>query len=199
MPLSIVHYNDAILRRKGEKVTVFDSALRELASEMIATMHAAAGIGLAAQQIGRAIQLCVVDLRASDAEFAWELDGARPPRELFMPMVLANPVATPTPGAVEAVAEEGCLSFPAIRGEVARPDSIAVKFQDENGYPHVLACNGLFARCILHEIDHLNGVLFIDRMEKNVRSELDPLIKALAKETRSERKAQAAERSKRSG
>jgi len=165
-------------------VAVFDAALAQLAKEMVATMHEAHGIGLAAQQIGRAVQLCVVDLREVEADFVWELDGARPPLELFMPMTLVNPELKPVRGTETFTAEEGCLSFPKIRGDVERPEAITVKFQDEHGVSHVLACDGLLARCIQHEIDHLNGVLFIDRMDKKVRAPLDDAIKALAKETR---------------
>jgi peptide deformylase len=82
------------------------------------------------------------------------------------------------------VYEEGCLSFPKIRGDIPRPDAITVKFQDEHGVPHVLTCNGLFSRCIQHEVDHLNGVLFIERMEKKVRLSVEDEVKALAKETK---------------
>ncbi|MSU51552.1 MAG: peptide deformylase [Opitutus sp.] len=184
MSLRIVHYNEPVLRAKGEKVTSFDAALSRLAQDMVLTMHAAAGIGLAAQQVGRALQLCVVDLRESDAKFSWEIDGARPPMDLFMPLVLANPQVTVEPGTTEELFEEGCLSFPKIRGDVTRPDAITVKFRDERGVPHVLKCDGLFARCIQHEVDHLNGVLFIERMDKKTRAALDEAVKALAKETK---------------
>lgn len=184
MPLSIVHYNDPILRRKGNKVTDFDSALQSFAGEMIEQMHQAGGIGLAAQQVGCAVQVCVVDLRASDAEYDWQLDGGHPPPEIFMPMVIVNPEVTVMPGAKPDVVEEGCLSFPDIRGDVERPDRIEVRFQDERGTPHVLRCDGLLARCVQHEVDHLNGTLFIDRMDKKTRGGLDDLIRALAKETR---------------
>ncbi|MEO6568237.1 MAG: peptide deformylase, partial [Opitutaceae bacterium] len=97
MSLPIVHFNSPILRKKGLRVTGFDEALRTFAKEMIATMHEASGIGLAAQQVGCAIQLCVVDLRKADATFSWELDGAKPPLDLFMPMIVANPEVTPDP------------------------------------------------------------------------------------------------------
>ncbi len=185
MALRIVHYNEPVLRTKGEKVNTFDAALRALAEQMIETMHDAAGIGLAAQQIGRPLQLCVVDLRESDAEFSWELDGARPPMELFMPLVLANPKVVIQAGTPETVYEEGCLSFPDIRGDVVRPDVIVVTFQDQHGVPHTLKCDGLFSRCIQHEVDHLNGVLFIERMDKKTRARIDDDVKALAKETKS--------------
>ncbi len=184
MPLRIVHYNEPVLRAKGEKVDSFDAALAGLATDMIATMHAAGGIGLAAQQVGRALQLCVVDLRESEAEFSWELDGARPPLDLFMPLVLANPKITLAPGTTTTLYEEGCLSFPKIRGDIDRPDAITVKFQDERGVPHVLNCDGLFSRCIQHEVDHLNGVLFIDRMDKRTRAEVEDAVKTLAKATK---------------
>lgn len=189
MSLPIVQYNNPVLRRKGEKITVFDAALRQLAVEMQDTMHAAAGIGLAAQQIGRALQLCVVDLRPVEIDFTWELDGAKPPIELIMPMTIVNPEILIPRDTDDYLYEEGCLSFPHIRGDVARPDAIVAKFEDENGTPHLLRCDGLFARCIQHEVDHLNGVLFIDRMDKKTRAALDPEIKALAKATRAEAKA----------
>jgi peptide deformylase len=184
MSLRIVHYNDPILRKKGARVTVFDPELARLAREMIATMHAAAGIGLAAQQIGRALQVCVIDLREVEPDFTWELDGAKLPLDLIMPMTITNPEITFARGTDTYAYEEGCLSFPGIRGDISRPDAIAVKFQDEHGVPHVLRCDGLFARCIQHEADHLNGVLFIDRMDKSVRSTVDEAVKTLAKATR---------------
>lgn len=190
MSLPIVRYNHPILRKKGAPVTVFDKELTAFANEMVATMHDAHGIGLAAQQVGRALQFCVVDLRDAEAEFTYELDGARPPLELIMPMAIANPAITFVKGTVENPYEEGCLSFPEIRGDVVRPDAITVKFQDERGVPHVLKCNGLFARCVQHEADHLNGVLFIDRMDKKIRADLDEAVKTLAKATRAAAKAE---------
>ena len=183
MPLKIVHFNDPVLRKKGAAVTAFNAALRQLAADMIETMHAAEGIGLAAQQIGQAIQLCVIDLRPAEAKFQWEYDGARPPLELFMPLALVNPVVTLVPEP-ETVYEEGCLSFPGIRGDVVRPDEITVKFKDVAGHAHVLHCNGLLSRCVQHEVDHLNGVLYIDRMEPDVLTLIDPELKALKKQTR---------------
>jgi peptide deformylase len=183
MPLTIVRFNQPILRKKGAKITVFNAALKKLADEMIEAMHAAQGIGLAAQQIGQAIQLCVVDLRPVEAEFEWEYNGTRPPLELFMPLVLVNPEVTPVP-VPETVYEEGCLSFPQIHGDVVRPDEITVKFRDVAGHAHTLRCNGLLARCVQHEVDHLNGVLYIDHMDKETLLAIDPELKALKKLTR---------------
>jgi peptide deformylase len=108
MALKIVQFNESILRKKGSKITTFDPALAELADAMIETMHDAQGIGLAAQQIGRAIQLCVVDLRPVDNKFDWEYDGTKPPLELFMPLTLVNPELTLVPEP-ETVYEEGCF------------------------------------------------------------------------------------------
>jgi peptide deformylase len=189
MSLQIVHYCDPILRRKGEKITMFDAFLRQLSADMIETMHEANGIGLAAQQIGRALQICVIDLRPVEVDFTWELDGAKPPLELIMPMTIVNPVLDVVHGTDEYLYEEGCLSFPKIRGDIARPDAITAKFQDEKGVPHVLRCDGLLARCIQHEADHLNGILFIDRMDKKTRAKVDPDVRALAKATREAKKS----------
>jgi peptide deformylase len=183
MTLPIVQYNSPILRKKGVKVTVFDAALARLAADMIDTMHTAEGIGLAAQQIGQAIQFCVVDLRGTDGKFQWQYDGARPPMELFMPLALVNPrvsvILEPTTSY-----EEGCLSFPGIRGDVVRPDRITVEFQDVKGVPHTLICDGLLARCVQHEVDHLNGILYIDHMDKPTLAAIDADLKALKKQTR---------------
>jgi len=191
MPLPIVHYSDPILRKKGAKIAVFDAALARFAQEMIDTMHLAEGIGLAAQQVGRAIQLCVVDVRAGDWDYAWELDGAKPPRDIFMPFVVVNPQVTPLPGTRSVLFEEGCLSFPGIRGDVARPDAITAVYQDQFGTPHALKCTGMLARCIQHEGDHLNGTLFIDRMEKKARQQVEPAVRELAKRTREEAAAKS--------
>ena len=190
MALTIVHYNDPVLRRKGEGVVGFDAALAAFAADMIAAMRDSGnGIGLAAQQVGRAKQVCVVDLRTREAQFTWRLDAAKPPLDLIMPMVLVNPSVSVAPGTPEAVVEEGCLSFPEIRGDVSRPEAITVRFQDERGVPHEMSCDGLLARCIQHEVDHLNGVLFIDRMDKAARAQVDEAVNALARKTRAERAA----------
>lgn len=183
MVLPIVHYNNSVLRTKGTPITDFGAELAQLADDMVDTMHDAAGIGLAAQQIGRAIQFCVIDLSQAPREFNWELDGAPTPLDLIMPMALANPKVEFLAGE-DTVYEEGCLSFPGINGDVVRPDQIRVSFQDVSGTPHTMTCNGLLGRCIQHEVDHLNGVLFIDRMAKKIRQGIDTEIKTLAKATR---------------
>lgn len=180
MALEIVQFGDPILRKKGKPITVFDAALAKLADDMVDAMHEATGIGLAAQQIGRALQLCVLDLRASEADFTYRLDGTMPPLDLFMPMALVNPVVKAVPDPTE-ITEEGCLSFPGIRGDIERPDAISVRFQDVHGQPHELTCDGLLSRCVQHEVDHLNGVLFIDRMGKKVLARLEGQLRDLKK------------------
>ena len=131
MSLEIVHYNDPVLRKKGEKITEFDEALATFADQMIETMHEAHGIGLAAQQVGpRPSSFAWSDLRGTEAEFDWKIDGAKTPLELFMPMVIVNPKLTVARKTPTVSLEEGCLSFPEIRGEVVRADSISAKFQD---------------------------------------------------------------------
>ncbi len=184
MSLPITYYNDPVLRKKGKPVESFDSGLTELFEAMVATMHEADGIGLAAQQVGKALRFCVVDLRESPSEFQYVLDGRdNVPTDLFMPLALANPEITYLPGE-PIVFEEGCLSFPDIRGDVERPSRIRARYQDLKGNPHTLECDGILARCILHEVDHLNGVLFIDRMEKKTVKLLEKKLKILKRRTR---------------
>jgi peptide deformylase len=183
MSLRIVHYNETVLREKGRRVTVFDAELAALAQAMVETMREAEGIGLAAQQIGRPLQFCVVDVLPLTRSFRWALDGVAVPLELIMPLALANPAVTALPSAT-VFAEEGCLSFPEIRGDVPRAERISVAYQDLHGVARLLECDGMLARCIQHEVDHLNGVLFIDRMDKKVRQDLDPAVRELALRTR---------------
>jgi peptide deformylase len=169
---------------KGEKVTAFDAEIASFADLMINAMHEAHGIGLAAQQVGRAVQMCVIDLRETEADFDWLIDGKKTPLGVFMPMVLVNPKVTVPKDTESEPSEEGCLSFPEIRADVVRATEIHAKFQDAYGHPHVLECNGLFARCVLHEVDHLNGVLFIDRMDKVAKASIKEAVEELARQTK---------------
>jgi len=182
--LRITQYGEDILTKKGEKVEVFDDSLKLLIDQMVDTMYEANGIGLAAQQIDKAIQLCVVDVSFDEGppDFEYTLDGKRPPLDLIMPMELVNPEILSTSGADQPY-DEGCLSFPDIRGEVMRPPMIEVKYDDADGNSHHLKCDGILARCIQHEVDHLNGILFIDRMSSQVISSIKGPVKKLKKET----------------
>lgn len=164
---------------RGAPVTEFDNDLKRFAQDMVETMYAADGVGLAAQQVGRAIQMFVMDVsHLPEEENEYRLDGLKPPLELIMPMVCINPVVRLLPGKLVA-GEEGCLSFPDIRGDVPRADAVEMDYQDINGRPHRLDCRGWFARVIQHEHDHLEGVLFIDRMEKRQQRNLVAKIKRL--------------------
>ena len=168
MERPLTYYGNPVLREKGKSVETFDSDLKRLVSDMIETMYAEEGIGLAAQQIGIAQQICVVDVRPpkeSEIHFNYSYDGKSTPLDLFMPLAIINPEVEIT-DATKSLYQEGCLSFPNILGNVSRAIAIRCQFQDTNGHSHTLEADGLLARCILHEVDHLNGVLFIDTMEK---------------------------------
>ena len=183
MPLRVTHYNEPILRKKGKVVETFDEELQSLCSQMIETMYAHEGIGLAAQQVSKAVMLCVIEVPQSrDDSYKFTLDGKSPPAELIMPMVLVNPQVELLPS-LETEYEEGCLSFPGINGTVKRPDKVRVTFQDPHGITHVMECNGLLGRCVQHEVDHLNGILFIDRMEKESLQIVESRIQTLKKQT----------------
>ena len=183
MTLRITQYGESILHQDGKVVSSFGAELTELANQMLEAMDQAEGIGLAAQQIGEAIRLCVVDVpEHPEYPMTCILDGKPLSPSLLMPMALANPEVSPLPSD-EYYSEEGCLSFPEIRGEVARPERISVKYQDLEGNAHQLECDGLLARCIQHEVDHLNGVLFIDRMEKKTFAEIKTEVKELKQRT----------------
>ncbi len=184
MSLRVIQYNEPILRQAGKQVEVFDDALLQLCREMLETMYENDGVGLAAQQIGRAIQLCVIDVpRSRDETFVYRLDGKSPPLELIRPIILINPRVELLPGR-ETEYLEGCLSFPGINGMVRRPDWVRVRYQDLQGNFHNLRCNGLLGRCVQHEVDHLQGILYIDRMEKPVLKEIEPQLRKLKKKTK---------------
>ena len=183
MTLRITQYGESILHQDGKVVSSFGAELTELANQMLKAMNQAEGIGLAAQQIGQAIRFCVIDVpEHPEYPMTCILDGKPLSPSLLMPMALANPEVLPLLSN-EYYYEEGCLSFPEIRGEVARPERISVKYQDLDGNAHQLECDGLLARCIQHEVDHLNGILFIDRMEKKTFAEIKKEVKELKQRT----------------
>jgi peptide deformylase len=183
MTLRITQYGVSVLDQKGKTVQTFDHELTQLSKDMLEAMHQVQGIGLAAQQVGKAIRFCVVDVPDHpDYPMACILDGKPLSPSLLMPMALANPEVTTLPSD-EYYYEEGCLSFPEIRGDVARPERILVRYQDLDGAQHELECDGLLARCIQHEADHLDGILFTERMEKEVYAEVKSEVKALKKKT----------------
>jgi len=184
MSLRLRYFGDPVLRQSGRKIEKFDDQLATLSQEMIEVMRESDGIGLAAQQVGIAEQFCVMDVpEHPEYPILCVLDGKALSPSLLMPMSLANPVVSPLPSD-EYYYEEGCLSFPGINADVARPEKISVSYQDMDGVAHTLECDGLLARCIQHEVDHLNGVLFIDRMEKETYAEIKKEVQSLKKETK---------------
>ncbi len=156
----ICTFGNEILRRKAEPVTVVDDSIRKLAGEMLRTMKEVNGVGLAAQQIGKDIQICVVDIPLTYDEA--EPGGERLNPHIEMPLVLINPEIKEKKGVQKAV--EACLSVPGISAPVERALEISVSFVDLNGEKQDLKAKCFFARAIQHEVDHLNGMLFIDRV-----------------------------------
>lgn len=192
MLLRVTQYGEPILRKVGTAITEFDADLAQLADDMVDTMYDEEGIGLAAQQIGKAIQLFVMDVRPPEGEqpaFDYSFDGKQPPLDLIMPMALANPKVSIIDSSKD-VYEEGCLSFPDVRGKVTRPIGVRCEFQDTEGNSHILDATGLLGRCILHESDHLNGELFIDKMDKRDLQRMTPRIKKIKRGSRDFLKSQ---------
>jgi peptide deformylase len=148
-PYDIHQLGDEVLRTPARRIGKVDEAVRALARDMLVSMYAARGIGLAAPQIGVHQQLLVIDL---------ELEDPSSP-----PLVLINPEITGVGGTI-CTYEEGCLSIPGVYLDVVRPSVVEVGYRDEMGRPKKLKADGLMARCIQHEMDHLNGVLFVDRV-----------------------------------
>jgi len=182
MRLSILEYGDPILRAKGKRVEKIDQRIRELAQNMIETMHAANGVGLAAPQIGESLQLTVLDVsQVEDRPSTMKVNGKDLDPKGAMPLVLINPQIDL--GGEAEMGTEGCLSFPEITGEIERAKSITVRAQNLDGEPIELETTGFLARAIQHEVDHLNGILFIDRMSTAAKTSLSSKLKRLQKET----------------
>jgi peptide deformylase len=183
MILQILEYGDPILRAKGKPIENVDDRIRELAANMVETMHAANGVGLAAQQVGEALQLTVVDVSlVEDRPSTLKLDGKEVDPKTAMPLVLINPEIE-LRGTSEA-GVEGCLSFPEITGTIERTKSVIARAQTLEGGALEIEASGFLARAIQHEGDHLNGILFIDRMNSAAKAALSSRLKRLHKETR---------------
>jgi peptide deformylase len=182
MNLSILQYGDPMLRAKGEHIDKIDNRIRELAANMLETMHAANGIGLAAQQIGEPWQLTVIDIsQVEDRPSTMKLNGKEVDPKTAMPLVLINPEIEFSDET--EVGSEGCLSFPEISGDIERAKTAVVRAQTLDGEIEIEA-GGLLARALQHEIDHLNGILFIDRMSSAAKAALASRLKRLQKETK---------------
>jgi peptide deformylase len=184
MILPILQYGDPVLRSQGKRIDEIDDRIRELAANMIETMHSAHGVGLAAQQVGEALQLTVLDVSAAeDRASMLKLDGTDvDDPKTAMPLILINPEIE-LHGETE-VGVEGCLSFPEITGDIERSKSVTVRAQTLEGGTIEIEASGFLARAIQHEGDHLNGILFIDRMNSAAKAALSSRLKRLQKETR---------------
>lgn len=152
-PLELHYLGDRVLRQPAKRITKIDDEVRQLARQMLQTMYSEDGIGLAAPQVGIHKQLIVVD--------------CEPDKPEVPPLILINPVILKS-SQKQCVTQEGCLSIPQVFLDVVRPESIEVSFKDEQGRPQKLKADGLLARVIQHEIDHLNGVVFVDRVENTL-------------------------------
>jgi peptide deformylase len=183
MILPIVKYGHPMLRKKGERIDQITTEIKQLIADMFETMEENHGVGLAAQQVGVAKQLTVIDVRAAtDRPSTLELGGQPADPAEIMPLVLINPQITPVGEPVTG--GEGCLSFPEIFADISRPGLVEVTALDANGKPIAFRCGGLLARAVQHEKDHLHGVLFIDRMDKKTKLELQPELDALQAKTK---------------
>jgi peptide deformylase len=178
MILPIVPYGNPVLRQKGARLAEITPDIRTLVEDMLETMRDAQGVGLAAQQIGRALQLAVVDVTGiKDRPSKMWIQGREVDPADYMPMILINPelflIKTKEAGI------EGCLSFPGLSAEISRPRRVAVKATTLDGLPLEFEAAGLLGRAIQHEFDHLQGILFIDRMDPADRAALKEEIEAL--------------------
>jgi peptide deformylase len=152
-PLQVHQLGDRVLRQPAKRIAKIDDGIRELARQMLQTMYTQDGVGLAAPQVGINKQLIVLDCDPENAE-------ARP-------LIMINPEIKKLGGAL-CQEQEGCLSVPGVYMDVMRPETIEVAYKDENGRLQVLKTDGLLARAVQHEIDHLNGVMFVDRVENRL-------------------------------
>ncbi|HEX4262814.1 MAG TPA: peptide deformylase [Verrucomicrobiae bacterium] len=189
MILKVVKYGSPILRKKGAPIESITPEIKKLIADMFETMYAHKGVGLAAQQIGQALQLTVIDVRGvTDRPSTLELKGKPVDVADHMPIVLINAELTLTGESVAG--PEGCLSFPEVFAEITRPQFVDVKALNEKGKPIEFRAGGLLGRAVQHEWDHLQGILFIDRMDKKTKEELKPDLDALQAETKAELAAQ---------
>ncbi len=181
----IVLYGNPVLREKGQAVAEISPEIRELAEDMIETMRDADGVGLAAQQVGEAIQLAVVDVSEVEEPLTYlRINGEDRDLEDWMPLIFLNPSVEGV-GSRES-ATEGCLSIPEIRSDIQRPGAIKASLQTLDGNTIEIETDGLLARAIQHEVDHLNGILFIDRMSSAKKIALKKSIKAIQKQGEAE-------------
>ncbi len=176
--MEIVIFGDPVLRTKGAQITEITQEIRDLAEAMMETMVEANGVGLAAQQVGKALQLAIVDVTGvDDRQSALFVEGQEVNVDEWMPMVLVNPVLEL--GKEKEFGTEGCLSFPKISGEIQRSIAVKTKATLIDGRNVEFEAHGFLARALQHEVDHLNGILFIDRMNSAAKATLASRLKRM--------------------
>ena len=181
MKLPIAKYGDPVLRAKGKPVAKIDGEIRELAFNMLETMHSANGVGLAAQQVGHALQLTVLDIsQVEDRPSTMKLNGKEVDPIASMPLILINPELKL--GEEEILGSEGCLSIPDINADVMRSFSATARARTLDDEEIEVEASGLLARALQHEIDHLNGILFVDRISSAAKASLASRLKRMQKE-----------------
>ena len=182
MILDIVQYGHPVLRERCKPVEKTDDELRKLVADMIETMHDASGVGLAAPQIGVALRLAVVDVSHDPECISFlKVDGEEAELASIMPLVFINPELEL--GDEREKDKEGCLSIRDLQADVNRPSSLKAILPQIDGTTLVIETDGLLARAIQHETDHLNGVLFIDRLSPASKLSLRRKLKRLAAES----------------
>ena len=185
--LKIRNYGDPVLRQKGVRVEKITAEIKALVADMFDTMREARGVGLAAQQVGHALQLALIDVRGiKDRPSTMEVDGQSVDPEKHMPLVLINPQITLL--GEKVTGPEGCLSFPEIFGDITRPAEVEVTAITDEGKTVAFRAGGLLAKAVQHEFDHLQGILFIDRMTTASKAEVRDEYELLAEETKAELK-----------
>ena len=181
--MEIVKYGHPVLRAKGARIEKITPEIKALIADMFETMYAAAGVGLAAQQVGRPLQLTVIDVRGvKDRPSTLQLDGKPADVAAYMPVVLINPQIRPFGD--PATGPEGCLSFPEIYSDITRPDCVEVNALNAEGQAIHFVAAGLLSRAVQHETDHLNGILFIDRMGSSAKAEIKAELESLQQQTK---------------
>ncbi len=179
MKLEILNYGHPMLRKKRRPISDITEATRQLARDMLDTMYDAVGVGLAAQQVGRTEALCVVDI--PPGLDVVEEDGPPQNPDVPMPLILMNPEILESEGSIKGT--EGCLSFPEIHLEIKRSETIRLAYTDLAGARCTIEVRGFLARAIQHEIDHLDGILFIDHVSEVRRLGMGGQLKRIKKET----------------
>lgn len=161
--LPILKYPDPRLRELSKPVEKFTPELKKLAQDMLETMYAENGIGLAAPQVGELVRMLVIDTRPRDTEGRYEKNEMTEKEgQIQQPLIILNPEVVKGEG--KTTFSEGCLSVPSFFDDVERHEYIELKYQDLDGKTHILKTDGLLAICIQHEMDHLEGTLFIDHL-----------------------------------